>query len=125
MSGIPKIRGNKLIQLNADFAERYRLKRIMTENSLDVLEVEFNVSMCSLVRMERNGFAPDSCPILGPEVVADVERRRKIYWLTREQYEPRYSDRALMARYDISKPTLLRRAQEFRQAQQQEQRRAA
>ena len=45
MSGMPKIRGNKLIQLNADFAERYRLKRIMTENSLDVLEVEFNVSM--------------------------------------------------------------------------------
>lgn len=124
MSGIPKIRGNKLAQLNADFAERYRLKRIMTENSMDVLEAEFNVSICSLVRMEKNRFQPDCCPILGAKVVADIERRRKIYWLTREQYEPRYSDRALMARYDISKPTLLRRAQEFR-AFQQEQRRAA
>ena len=125
MSGKPKIRGNKLIQLNADFAERYRLKRIMTENSLDVLEVEFNVSMCSLVRMERSGFQRDCCPILGAKVVADIERRRKIYWLTREQYEPRYSDRALMARYDISKPTLLRRAQEFRASRQQEMRRVA
>jgi len=115
-----KIQGNDLVRLNADLAERERLRRIMAENSLDVLEAELGCHVSSLWRFEKNGYDPDLIFILEPDELAEFKRRRQIYWLTREHYRDRYSGRALMARYGISKATLFRRKQELHTEKQSE-----
>lgn len=117
MSGKRKPDGLTLLQLHEDLAERRRLRRILSENSVDVLCMELDIGATTIVRMERCKFDADRFPQIDPDVLAEVKRRRTLYWLASEQYYPRYKDAALMARYDISKPTLTRRAKEWRAMQ--------
>lgn len=114
-----KLTDHEICLLNQDFVERDRLRRQIAENMLDVLELELDVSRSTIVRMEKNDFDANRLAIIPREVCSEVKRRRQIYWTVRESYDFRYSDRALQARYNISKSTLLRRAREFRKEQRQ------
>lgn len=118
----PKLQGNQRVQFNADMAERDRLRHIMAENSHDVLMMELGVSLSAILRAEKGGKRDQRIP---KAKQAEIKRRRHIYWMTREHYQARYCDRAMMAKYDVCKLTFLRYAQAYRQSQQIEIRRAA
>ena len=59
------------------------------------------------------------------EWMEEAFRRRRIYWLAREEFQSRYSDQAMMARHNISKTTLVRRQKQAYQQQAEQFRRAA
>lgn len=104
-----------------DYAERERLRRIVSENARIVVAMELGVSAGTIQKVEKG----QKVPRVAPAKVTEVIRRRALYRLCLELYRSDYSDRVLMARYDISKPTLLRRAQEYRAAQMESRRMAA
>jgi len=125
MGARKKLTGLALIRLHDDLKERRRLRQVLSENSVEVLSLELDIGTTTIARMERCKFDADRFPQIDLTVLAEVKRRRTLYWLASEQYYPRYKDAALMARYDISKPTLTRRAKEWRAAQMESRRMAA
>jgi len=114
MGARKKLTGLTLIRLHDDLKERRRLRQILSENSVEVLSLELDIGTTTIARMERHDFDESRFPLVDPGTLREVKRRRTLYWLASEQYYPRYKVTALMARYDISKPTLIRRVKEWK-----------
>ena len=108
-----RISERRYTALDKDLVERMRLRRVMGEHCTDVLVLELGVAARTVRKIEVSD-SPFLYPRLDRKTLAEVSRRRRIYNLTKEQYESRYSDRALMARYDISRSSLHKRAAALR-----------
>lgn len=120
-----KLTDEELSDLYSDLALREKLRRVLSDNSKDVLGLELGISEASVARMDRLDYCADRCPRIEPDIVKEVRKRRKVYWEAREVYDSRCTNIAIMSRYGISKSTLVRRLKEVRQAQRKEVRRAA
>lgn len=100
------LRPDEVEALHTDIRERLRLRTILAENSCEVLELELGVSVTTIRRIEKPGYETSRLTLISMELLAEVARRRKAYWLAREVYEDKYSTGQLMERYGISRRTL-------------------
>lgn len=125
MAGKPKLRESVLAKMRADFAERRRLQSIMAEHAYDILEIELGFSRTTIVRIEKRGYSPEKFPLVPPVIGQEIERRRNLYWSVREIYLSEYTYLAMMAKYGVSKPTILRRLREYTDMQREQLRMAA
>lgn len=103
-----------LAALNQDFGARQHLQSVMAAHSYTSLELDLGIATTTIYRMEQSGFDRRKTPRIPKRKFDEAKRRRTIYWVAREEYQGRYDYPALMARHNISKPTLLARQRAFR-----------
>lgn len=101
------LKAEELRLLHRDIRERLRLRRILSDTSYDVLEAELGVSKTTIRRVEKPGYEISGLCLIDVQVLSEIGRRRKAYWLTREVYDDRYTTEQLTTRYGISTRTLM------------------
>ncbi len=120
------LKAHERAAIDADLIKRKELRRRMAENAAEIVTREGGVSARTIKKVDR---LRKVCPALFPRIdqgkLEEAFRRRRIYWLAREEFQSRYSDQAMMARHNISKTTLVRRQKQVYQQQTEQFRRAA
>lgn len=120
------LKAHERAAVDADLIKRKELRRRMAENAAEIVTLEVGVSARTIQKVDR---LRKVCPALFPRIdqrkLEEAFRRRRIYWLAREEFQSRYSDQAMMARHNISKTTLVRRQKQVYQQQAEQIRRAA
>lgn len=120
------LKAHERAAVDADLIKRKELRRRMAENAAEIVTLEVGVSARTIQKVDR---LRKVCPALFPRTdqakLEEAFRRRRIYWLAREEFQSRYSDQAMMARHNISKTTLVRRQKQVYQQQTEQFRRAA
>lgn len=111
--------------LNEDIATHDRMRQQMAPHTKDVLALELGLSPAAIQHMESAGFVRSSRCRIPAKVYNQVRQSRAIYWQVRNQYVPRYSFKALMQRYNISRSVLKQRINDYRDRPYQEWRAAA
>ena len=102
------LRPTELQSLYDDITERLGLRATMAPHTYDVLELELGVSRTSIIRLESAGFQMESFPSIDPVLAREIQRRRKIYHITREIYKEHYEIPVLMKKYNLSRRTIAR-----------------
>lgn len=99
----------------ADIATHDRMRQEMAPHTKDVLALEFGLSPGGIQYMEAKGFSRGNKCQVSAKVYDQIRQRRAIYWKIRDQYVRRYSLKALMWRYDISRSALIQRINDYRE----------
>ncbi len=111
--------------LNEDIATHNRMREEMAPHTRDVLALEFDISLGAILNMEGSGFVPKGKCRISADIYEQVKARRAIYWSIREPYVAQYNIQALMARYGISRSSLVKRIVRSREERFQDRRMAA
>ena len=98
----------------ADIATHDRMRQEMAPHTKDVLALEFGLSPGGIQYMVAKGFSRRNKCQVSADAYNQIRQRRAIYWKIRDQYVRRYSLKALMWRYDISRSALIQRINDYR-----------
>ncbi|HAC30667.1 MAG TPA: hypothetical protein DCF82_23115 [Marinobacter hydrocarbonoclasticus] len=120
------LKAHERAAIDADLIKRKELRRRMAENAAEIVTLEVGVSARTIRKVDSlMEVGPAIFPRTDQAKLEEAFRRRRIYWLAREEFQSRYSDQAMMARHNISKTTLVRRQKQVYQQQTEQFRRAA
>ncbi|MEC8823474.1 MAG: hypothetical protein VX673_05830 [Pseudomonadota bacterium] len=120
------LKAHERAAIDADLIKRKELRRRMAENAAEIVTLEVGVSARTIRKVDSlMEVGPATFPRTDQTKLEEAFRRRRIYWLAREEFQSRYSDQAMMARHNISKTTLVRRQKQVYQQQTEQFRRAA